>query len=152
VHTYGIAELAVGKRIKMKDTFVSAQFSIPYVVAVCLTDGALGPLQLTEKRMADEGLFRLSEKVTVRTDETLNKLYPERTATRVEITLTGNRKFTKQIDIPKGDPRDPMTETDIIKKVKQYSGRRDPARLNKVISMVLDLENVGDVGELAKLI
>jgi len=152
VHTYGIAELAVGKGVKSHDSFVSAQFSIPYGVAACLTDGALGPLQLTEKRMRDETLIRLSECVTVSTDDALNKLYPEKTSTRVEITLSGDRKLTKQIDIPKGDPRDPMTETDIIKKLKLYAGKRDMARTRKVIELVLDLENVGDVGELAKLI
>jgi len=90
--------------------------------------------------------------VTVSTDDALNKLYPEKTSTRVEITLSGDRKLTKQIDIPKGDPRDPMTETDIIKKLKLYAGKRDMARTRKVIELVLDLENVGDVGELAKLI
>jgi len=152
VYAYGIAELAVGKGVKTPDSFVSAQFSIPYVVAACLADGALGPLQLTEKRMRDEKLIRLSERVSVQTDETLNKLYPEKTSTRVEITLTGDRKLTKQIDIPKGDPRDPMTETDIIQKVKRYAGKRDLARTSKVIELVLDLENVGDVGELTKLI
>ncbi len=152
VHTYGIAALAVGKNIKSHDTFVSAQFSIPYVVAACLTDGTLGPLQLTERRMADPELIRLSEKVTVHTDDTLNRLYPEKTSTRVEITLTDNRKFQKQIDIPKGDPREPMTETDIIQKIKRYAGRRDTGQLEKVISMVLNLENVGEMKELTQLI
>lgn len=152
IYTYGIAELAVGKGVQSDGTFVSAQFSIPYVVAACLTDGMLGPLQLTERRLADPELIRFSEKVSVRTDEMLNQLYPEKTATRVEITLTGNQKLEKQIDIPKGDPRDPMTETDIIQKAKHYAGQRDADRLERVISMILDLENISDIGDVARLI
>jgi 2-methylcitrate dehydratase PrpD len=152
VYTYGIAELAVGKGIKENDTFVSAQFSIPYVVAACLTDGKLGPSQLTEKRMTDENLITLSRKVTVKTDDTLNQLYPEKTSSRVEITLTHNRLLTKQIDIPKGDPRDPMTQTDIIEKVKQYAGKRDADRIDSVITKVLHIEEMTDLGELARLI
>jgi 2-methylcitrate dehydratase PrpD len=152
VYTYGIAELAVGKGVKKNDSFVSAQFSIPYVVAACLTDGELGPLQLTEKRMADEDLLRLSEKVFVKTDEALNQLYPEKTSSRVEIALNDNRIFKKQIDIPKGDPRDPMTEKDIVGKVNQYAGKRDSGNINKVISMVLSLEDISDIYELTRLI
>ncbi len=152
VYTYGIAELAVGKGVKKNDSFVSAQFSIPYVVAACLTDGELGPLQLTEKRMADENLIKLSEKVTVRTDDTLNQIYPDKTASRIEIVLNDNRKFKKQIDIPKGDPRDPMTEKDIVQKVNQYAGLRDTSLIEKVISMVLNLENINDIRELTRLI
>ncbi|MBC2717037.1 MAG: MmgE/PrpD family protein [Desulfobacteraceae bacterium] len=152
VHTYGIAELAVGKGVKEKDSFVSAQFSIPYVVAACLTDGELSPLQLTEKRISDKSLIRLSEKITVSTDETLNQLYPDKTASRVEIRLKDNQIIKRQIDIPKGDPRDPMTETDIIQKVKQYAGKRDADRIETVISKVLNLENVSDITELTRLI
>jgi len=43
VQTYGIAELAVGKGLGENPSFVSAQFSLPYVVAVCLADGRLAP-------------------------------------------------------------------------------------------------------------
>ena len=142
----------MGKGIKKNDTFVSAQFSIPYVVAACLTDGKLGPSQLTEKRMADENLLTLSKKVTVKTDDTLNQLYPEKTSSRVEIKLINNRLLTNQIDIPKGDPRDPMTQTDIIEKVKQYADKRDAHRIESVITKVLHIEEMSDMGELAPLI
>ncbi len=152
VYTYGIAELAVGKGVEKNDSFVSAQFSIPYVVAACLTDGELGPLQLTEKRMADEDLIKLSEKVTVRTDDILNQMYPDKTASRVEILLNNNQVLKKQIDIPKGDPRDPMEETDIIAKLKKYAGDRDSRRIDQSVEMILNLEGVADIKELTALI
>ena len=82
VKTYGIAELAVGKGVDQSSTFVSAQFSIPYVVAVCLLDGKLGPDQLTERRVADADVQALAAKVSVQTDEQLNAVYPEKTSSR----------------------------------------------------------------------
>lgn len=152
VYTYGIAELAVGKGVKKNDSFVSAQFSIPYVVAACLIDGELGPLQLTEKRMADEELLRLSEKVSVQTDDILNKIYPDKTASRVEIRLKNNQILKKQIDIPKGDPRDPMEQTDIISKLKKYAGNKDRRRIDQAVKMVLNLEGVADINTLTSLL
>ncbi|MCP4753734.1 MAG: MmgE/PrpD family protein, partial [Proteobacteria bacterium] len=112
VHTYGIAKLAVGKEVTRNSTFVSAQFSIPYVVAVCLTDGELAAKQLTERRIADSALIDLSTRVEVFADDALEEIYPERTSSRVEIILKDGSKIVKQVDIPKGDPRDPMKADD----------------------------------------
>ena len=142
----------MGKGVQKNDSFVSAQFSIPYVVAACLADGELGPLQLTEKRMADESLLEVTEKVHVKTDDVLNKRYPEQTSSRLEICLTDGRILEKQIDIPKGDPRDPMTESDLISKIKKYAGHRSAERIETVSSMVLELETVTDVNKLIQLI
>lgn len=152
VHTYGIAELAVGKGVTSTSTFVSAQFSIPYVVAVCLTDGELGPGQLTEKRMTDAKLIELSSKVKVHRDEDLEAVYPAKTSSRVVITLTDGSTMVKQVDIPKGDPRDPMEAGDISAKLHQFAGSREPQNLDEIIQQVLDLENIKDIKKLLEKI
>jgi len=121
VFTYGMAVIAVGKGVAPGDTFVNAQFSIPYVVAVCLLDGALGPKQLTEKRLADQNLLALAQKVNVQMDEKLNAIYPEKTSSRVEIILKDGRRLIQQVDVPKGDPRDPMEAADLADKVRYFA-------------------------------
>lgn len=152
VYTYGMAVIAVGKGVEQKDTFVSAQFSIPYCVSACLIDKEFGPRQLKEKRMADPAVITLSKKVTVKMDDELNKVYPDLTSSRVEITLKDGKRLVKQVDIPKGDPRDPMTEKDLCAKVKYFAGNRDEEIIAKTINMILDLENVGEIKELTKII
>jgi 2-methylcitrate dehydratase len=112
----------------------------------------LGPKQLTEKRLADKSLIELAGKVAVHTDDQLNGMYPDKTASRVGITLEDGRSLVKQIDIPKGDPRDPMTENDIIDKIKTYSGNRDQKKINEVIGMILHLEKISDIRSLTELI
>ena len=91
VATYGMAEIAVGKGMPENGTIVSAQFSIPYVVAACILDNELGPLQLTEKRITSPDVLALSKKVFVKADDELNKIYPEKTASRVEIIAQKRR-------------------------------------------------------------
>jgi len=152
VYTYGIAALAVGKAIKENDSFVNAQFSIPYVISAALFDGQLGPRQLAEKRLADKALIQFAGKVAVNTDDQLNSMYPEKTASRIEMLLKGGRSLLKQIDIPKGDPRDPMTEEDIINKVKTYSGNRDQQKISDVIDIILNLEMLTNIRSLTEMI
>jgi 2-methylcitrate dehydratase PrpD len=152
VHTYGIAQLAVGKGVAESSSFVSAQFSIPYVVAVCIADGELGPAQLTEKRIADPALIALAQKVSVRTDEKLNSFYPDKTSSRVEIKLKNGTNLRHQIDIPKGDPRDPMTAADLDRKLRQFAGNRDQARISDMVDKILDLENIDHISEITAMI
>ncbi len=152
VYTYGIAQLAVGKGVSEESTFVSAQFSIPYVVAVCLSDGELAASQLTEKRIADRNLIALSKKVEVHADEQLEKVYPDKTSSRVEISLKNGKNLINQIDIPKGDPRDPIRADDISKKVKRFAGDRNQNRIDDICDRILDLENIEHIGEITRLI
>jgi len=152
VYTYGIAELAVGKGVPENGTFVSAQFSIPYVVAACLSDGELGPKQLTETRLTDSSLIKLSRRVQVKTDDKLNQAYPDKTGSRVEIRLKNGEILKKQVDIPKGDPRDPMSADDIADKVKRFAGKRDPKKLDSLIKMILELEKVDTIRRVIEII
>jgi len=144
VFTYGVAFIAVGKGLTTP-TFVAAQFSIPYCVAACLLDGALGPNQLTERRIADPELIALSERVSVAIDNELNKVYPDKTASRVEIMLKDGEKLVRQVDTPKGDPRDPMEMADIVAKLRHFAGSRDQDSLQRLVDLVMDIEHLRDI-------
>ena len=152
VFTYGVAALAVGKGVPEGGSFVSAQFSIPHVVAACILDGALGPAQLTERRIVDPAIIALRKKVTVKNDDELNKMYPDKTASRVEILLKNGERLVKTVDIPKGDPRDPMEAEDIAQKVKFFAGGRDQNKVNQIIDAILNLEKANNINELVSLI
>lgn len=152
VSTYGVAGLAVGKGVPDGGSFVSAQFSIPHVVAACILDGALGPAQLTERRIVDPAIIALAKKVAVKVDDDLNKMYPDKTASRVEVLLKNGERLTRQVDIPKGDPRDPMDAGDIAEKVKFFAGSRDRKKLERIVDAILGLEKANHIGEMVSLI
>jgi 2-methylcitrate dehydratase PrpD len=152
VYTYGIAALAVGKSMTADSTFVSAQFSLPYVVAACLTDGAMGPAQLKADRMSDPALLELVQKVKVSVDPELNSAYPGLTASRVEIRLKGGRTLAKRVDMPLGDPRNPMTAEGVADKLKRFAARRNEEALNRVVDLSLGLEDLADIRELTSIV
>jgi 2-methylcitrate dehydratase PrpD len=151
VYTYGIAQIAVGKGIDNERSIVSAQFSIPYVTAVCLCDGEFGPGQLTEKRLEDPEVVALSGRVRVHLDEALNARYPNLTASRVELELENGGRLSRQIDIPAGDPRDPMTDDDLALKVRKFAEHSGKEDLDTVIAMILHLEDLKDIRELTRI-
>jgi 2-methylcitrate dehydratase PrpD len=152
VHTYAIASTAVGKGVSADGTFVSAQFSLPYVVAACLIDGEMGPAQLKEDRISDSAILGLSRKVNVHVDPELAKAYPGMTSSRVEIKLEGGRTLARQVDMPRGDPRDPMTAEDVAAKLKRLGSQRSEKALDRVVGLSLELEEVGDIKELASIV
>ncbi|MEW6441940.1 MAG: MmgE/PrpD family protein [bacterium] len=152
VFTYGIAALAVGKTVTKEDSFVSAQFSIPYVVACCLTDGEMGPRQLREDRLRDPSLLELCTRVAVRYDEELNRAYPERTSTRVEVRLASGKRLVRQVEIPKGDPRDPLSEEEVSAKVRRFAARRDRPNVEEAIRLARRFDELGDVREWTALV
>ena len=152
VYTYHIASVAVGKGVTGESTFVSAQFSLPYVVAACLIDGEMGPAQLREDRISDSAILELSQRVKVNVDPGLAMAYPGMTSSRVEIKLKSGQTLAKQVDIPKGDPRDPMTSEDVAGKVKRFASQKDEKALDEVIRLSLELEEVGDIKELTSII
>ncbi len=152
VYTYGVALMAVGKSVPDGGSFVSAQFSIPYLVAAAIIDGELGPAQITEKRIKDQNLAEMADRVTLAIDDDLNSLYPDKTASRVEIKLVGGISFEKQVEIPKGDPRDPMLYKALVEKVKLFAGDRDQDKLSRAMALIMDLENQDRLDELLALI
>ena len=152
VDTYAVAGVATGKGVPEGGSFVSAQFSIPYVVSACLLDGAMGPGQLTAERIGSEDIRTLAGLVTVGIDDDLNAMYPDKTPSRVSITLEDGRVLTRQVDAPKGDPRDPMESEDIAAKVRRFARTEDAERIETVIRMVMDLEEIEDITELTELL
>lgn len=152
VRTYAIANIATGKGVPEDGSFVSAQFSIPYVVSACLLDGAMGPKQLTAERIRAADINEFMGRVSVAQDDELNALYPEKTASRVAVRLKDGRTVERQVDVPMGDPSNPMGEEDIKGKLRTFSGSRGIANTEKVIDTILALEDLENVADLTELI
>jgi 2-methylcitrate dehydratase PrpD len=90
--------------------------------------------------------------VKVMPDDELNKMYPDKTASRVEILLKNGERLIRQIDIPQGDPRDPMEADDVARKVKFFSGKRDSQKIERIIDEIMNLEKTKNIRNLVSLI
>ncbi len=94
----------------------TADHSLPYCLAVGLVDGMVTPLQFKPDRISDPGLIPVMDKIKVVPNQEFEKLFPEYQPSRVTVALSDGKSYTQRVDVPTGDPRDPMTEDEIAVK------------------------------------
>jgi 2-methylcitrate dehydratase len=91
----------------------TADHSLPYCLAAGLVDGMVTPLQFKQERIEDPALIPVMDMVKVVPNEEFEALFPKFQPSQVTLTLKDGKSFTKRVDVPKGDPRDPMTPEEI---------------------------------------
>jgi 2-methylcitrate dehydratase len=70
----------------------------------------------------------------------------------VVITLTDGRSFTEQLDYPKGDPRNPLTDQEIEEKFAALAeGVLSKPAQQRLKDAIWNLENVDSVSKLMAL-
>jgi 2-methylcitrate dehydratase len=130
----------------------TADHSLPYCLAVGLVDGMVTPQQFKAQRIADPGLIPVMDKIKVVPNEEFEALFPEYQPARVTITLTDGTSQSRRVDVPKGDPRDPMTEEEIAVKFEALG--RDvvgPQRCAQLRQLLMSLELQETLGRLMVL-
>jgi len=115
----------------------TADHSLPYSLAVGLVDGMVTPLQFKNERIRDPKLPAVMDKIKVVPNEEFEALFPKFQPSRVTITMKDGKSYQQRVDVPKGDPRDPMTEEEIAVKFnalgKNVIGEQKCAQLRQVI-------------------
>ncbi len=120
----------------------TADHSLPYSLAVGLVDGMVTPLQFKQERIDDQSLIPVMDKVKVVANEEFEKLFPEFQPSQVTLTLNDGRAFTKRVDVPKGDPRDPMTPEEIkIKFDALGAGIIGQSKCDAAGKLIMQIEN-----------
>jgi len=147
VSTYSVAEHIVGdRRPNIDSLFHMRQFSIPYVVSACIINGDLSPNEIFGSVANDSRLYDLLSKVKVRENPEITKRYPATTPTEVEIVLKDHSVLSRLVEIPKGDPRDPLTRDELEAKfrklVSEVIGEINSDRLFDKLSEIEHMDNV----------
>ncbi len=100
----------------------TADHSLPYSLAVGLVDGMVTPLQFKQERIDDPALIPVMDKIKVVPNDEFESLFPKFQPSQVTITLKDGTSHLQRVDVPKGDPRDPMTEEEIAVKFNALGG------------------------------
>jgi len=134
------------------DSKETADHSLPYCMAVGLVDGMVTPLQFKEERVLDKSLIPIMDKIKVVANEEFEALFPKFQPSRVTITTNDGKSHSTRVDVPKGDPRDPMTEEEIAVKFTTLGGDvigKDQCK--KLQSFIMSIETAKDLGGLFEL-
>jgi 2-methylcitrate dehydratase len=127
----------------------TADHSLPYVIAAAVAERQVTPVQFTQEKIMDHVIRAQLPKVKVIADPEIEAVFPELQRVRVEIRTTDGRLFTSQLDYPKGDPRNPLTDDEIAGKFEALAvGIATPADVEKMQNAISKTEEYDDVRSL----
>jgi 2-methylcitrate dehydratase len=131
----------------------TADHSLPYVIAAALVDRQVTPRQFTPERIMDPAIRAQLRKVEVVADPEIEKVFPALQRVIVLIRTSGGKEFTKQLDFPKGDPRNPLSDHEIEEKFAALAdGVLSKAAQQRVLEAVWKLEKLRSVSDLMRLL
>ena len=94
----------------------TADHSLPYVIAAAIVDRQVTPAQFEPARIMDPRIREQLRKVVVVADPEIERVFPKLQRVAVTIETTDGRKLSKELDYPKGDPRNPLSDEEIEEK------------------------------------
>lgn len=92
----------------------SAKFSVPYCIAVALTDGRVGLAQFSERRVGDPTVLALAERVSYQIDP--DNDYPRNYSARLQVRLRDGAAIDLDQPHLRGGDREPLTDAELSAK------------------------------------
>jgi 2-methylcitrate dehydratase len=143
-----------------------ADQSIPYLVAVALLDGEVGPFQLEPARIERADVQALIQRVRVRTPshltrpravaehlDSFTRHYPEQVEARVTVRLSGDRTYSTVVEDHEGFPTRPMSRERVEEKFHALASPFADLGLRKdLVQAALGVESLPRIGELGTLL
>jgi 2-methylcitrate dehydratase len=131
----------------------TADHSLPYVIAAAIVDRQVTPLQFTPEKIMDPVIRAQLGKVQVVADPEIERAFPALQRAIVTIRTTDGREFVRQMDYPKGDPRNPLSDGEVEEKFEALAGPvLSKAGRRKVIDTVWRLEKLDSVSALMHML
>src|SRR5215831_14101802 len=130
----------------------TADHSLPYVIAAALVDRQVTPAQFESPKIMDPAIRAQLRKVEVIADPEIEKVFPALQRVIVNITTSDGRTLSKQLDYPKGDPRNPLSDQEIEEKFAALAeGVLSAKAQKKLKDAIWNLEKAGSVSKLMSL-
>jgi 2-methylcitrate dehydratase len=130
----------------------TADHSLPYVIAAALVDRQVTPAQFEMAKIMDPTVRAQLKKVEVVADPEIEKVFPALQRVVVTITKSDGQTFTEQLDYPKGDPRNPLSDQEIEEKFAALAeGVLSSQAQKKLKDAIWNLEKLGSVSKLMAL-
>lgn len=130
------------------DSPLSAQFSVPFCVALALIDGRASVEAIESSSLGRSDVLALSSRIRLSLDESLDAMFPVRVPARVRIVLADG-PIEQEVLIPSGDPDAPMTQAQFTRKLSRLLGPRAAGVVDRLVPMVFGegAWSAGDIEE-----
>ena len=131
----------------------TADHSLPYCVAVALMDGTVTMDSFSLERIKDKKLQSFLQNIVVTEHKQFTRNYPEKMSTHI-IIHTSDRKYEKQVNYPKGHPKNYMTDKELEEKFRSLASKKlGKTKAEKLLNYLWSLQtrNIGDIMAMVKV-
>jgi 2-methylcitrate dehydratase PrpD len=129
-------------------TYHEAQVSLPFSVAVALREGKALLAQYSDRNIRNKDVKRLAALATFETVKDL----PRGVSVRITATQSDGRKFTSQVDYPKGSIQNSMSDAELRAKFENLAGPVLGARKSTALAdAAMNVEKIRNIADLMKL-
>jgi 2-methylcitrate dehydratase len=137
-------------RPKTKET---ADHSLPYIVGMALLEGKIDNSTYSVRKTTKKENLDFLDKITVVEDPRLTALYPhEGMGNRVTARLRSGGQVSEEVVIPRGHPRNPMSDEEVENKFKSLTrGKLSQKSGGRILDALWDLEKMKDTGSLTRM-
>lgn len=126
-----------------------AQYSLPFPVAASLVYGKLGAEEISQDKLNDEEVLRLSNSMQLVENGEYNAAFPEQRYAHVVIELMSGEQLTSDRHTARGDPEDHLTMADIHEKFNAFAspviGEARTREIRDIVMQMGEGKNLDDL-------
>ena len=155
VQTYYTAYSEIGSEPEKWDpqTRETADHSLPYLLALALTDGIIKSDSFSEARIHDPALRALMSRIAIAENPQFTLQFPAKMLTEIEVLTRNGQRVAEIASYPKGHALNPMSDADVESKFANLSeGMLTPARRDSILRALWDVDQATDIGKVIELV
>jgi 2-methylcitrate dehydratase PrpD len=129
------------------NTLASAQMSLPYAIATALVNGQAGIGAYLDAQRHDPRIAAAMRRITLEIDPAMSDLDEP----VITLAMSDTEPRSRRVDIPLGDPRNPVSDAALVAKFRALAGMTIPeASVDALETALLDLDTLADVRTLTQ--
>ena len=130
----------------------TADHSLPYVVAVALTDGELTDESFADARLRDPALLALMQRTHIRENPDLTARCPQLAPCRLTVRLDDGKSVDVAKDYPRGHAESPLGNDEVDAKFHSlFRGFGPAAQADDILRSLWQIETAPDVGVVVEM-
>jgi len=148
----GIEKLVTHHAIYAPTDLMTAQYSLPFCVALSLYHDPMDPDSFDDVRVRDQRIRAMARRVKLKIDEEIEQKHWDRAA-RVTVHLSDGRRITALVVHFRGAPKNPVTKAELEDKARRLTAAfLTPRGFDRLVEAVFGLEKIERLSVLTALL
>lgn len=131
----------------------TADHSLPYCIAAAIIDRKITTQSFSDEKLNDPKIWEVIDKIKGEASTEFEKMFPAKQPSKVVIKTKDGKEFSKYLEYPKGDPREPMTMEDLENKFNGLSSEiLTQERQREIKGMIFCCDTISAKDFMSKLV